>query len=131
MDLSLRGTLQTLRRFPVLYGLTWALFVAALGTLLVSLWAHFGTVSPDRTVLIAYVLHCLSILAGALAGSRAAAERGWYYGGLVGLCYAFLMILIGVVVYNTFSMDPGGLFRVLVMILIGAFGGIIGVNTVR
>lgn len=41
------------------------------------------------------------------------------------------MILIGVIVYNTFSMDPSGLFRVLVMALIGAFGGIIGVNTAR
>ncbi|SFU78605.1 TIGR04086 family membrane protein [Alicyclobacillus macrosporangiidus] len=131
MDLTVRRSMRALRRFPVLYGLAWSLFVAAVGTLFLSLWAHFGTLSANRTVLMAYIVHCLSILCGALAASRAAGERGWYYGGLVGLSYAILMILIGVIVYNTFSLDPSGLFRVLVMALIGAFGGIIGINTTR
>lgn len=129
MDTSLRSTVHALRRFPILYGVAWALFFAVIGTLLVSFWAHFGTLTDSNMRVAAYVVHCIAILIGAVSGSRAAEERGWYYGGIIGIVYALIMICIGVVVYNTFSMDAGGLFRVLLMALIGAFGGIIGVNT--
>ena len=129
MNLSLRGTMHHLRRFPIFYGTTWALFTAVILTLLVSFWAHFRTLSPAHIVVFAYVVHCVSVLIGSLAASRSARERGWYYGGLTGLVYAVIMVGIGIAVDNTFSMDPSGLFRVLLMVLIGAFGGIIGVNT--
>ncbi len=129
--MSVRTTMNSLRRFPLFYGITWALFVAVLGTLVVSFWAHFHALSDGSILTAAYVVHCVAVIFGAVSSSRSAAERGWYYGGLVGLIYAILMIAIGILVYNTFSMDPSGLFRVLVMVLIGAFGGIIGVNTVR
>lgn len=131
MDLSLRGTMHHLRRLPVLYGITWALFIAVLGTLLVSFWAHFRALSDNSIVVLAYLTHCISVLFGSVSASRAGKERGWYYGGLTGLIYALIMVGIGVVIYNTFSMDASGLFRVLLMVLIGAFGGIIGVNTSR
>lgn len=131
MDLTLRGTMTHLRRFPVFYGITWALFVAVLGTLAVSLWAHFHALSDNHIVIFAYLVHCVAVLFGAVSSSRAANERGWYYGGLTGLIYALIMVGIGITIYNTFSMDASGLFRVLLMVLIGAFGGIIGVNTGR
>ncbi|MCL6548919.1 MAG: TIGR04086 family membrane protein [Alicyclobacillus sp.] len=121
--------MRTLRRFPILYGLGWALFVAAVCTLLVSVAAHFIALGDRKLVVAAYVIHCAAVLIGALAASRAAAERGWYYGGLTGLIYAVLMVCLGLVIDNTFSIDAGGLFRVLLMAVIGAFGGMIGVGT--
>lgn len=129
MDLSFRTSVRSLRRFPVLYGLAWALFTAVIGTLTVSLWAHFHALSNGAITVAAYIIHCLAVLAGAVCASRASSERGWYYGGLTGFVYALLMVCIGLVVYNTFSVDSGGLFRILLMAVIGAFGGIIGVNT--
>lgn len=125
------GGMNTLRRFPIVYGFSWSLFLAVLGTLLVSLWAHFANLSDTHVTIAAYIVHCVAVLFGAIGASRCAKERGWYYGGLTGLLYAVVMVLIGVVVYNTFTFDASGLFRVLVMALIGAFGGIIGINTVR
>jgi putative membrane protein (TIGR04086 family) len=130
MELSIRGTLRVLRKSPTLYGLAWALFLAVIGILGVALWAHFNDPSAGQMVFAAYIIHCIAILFGGITGSRAAAERGWYYGGLVGLLYAAIMVCIGLVVYNTFSVDVNGLFRILLMTLIGCFGGIIGVNTV-
>lgn len=129
MEASVRRSVRSLRRFPILYGLTWALFYAVIGILLVSLWAHIHPMSASHLVTAAYVIHCAAVLFGSIAASRAAHERGWYYGGMAGLFYALIMVCIGLVVYNTFSLDAGGLFRVLLMALIGAFGGIIGVNT--
>lgn len=128
MDSSVRGTLRLLRRFPILYGVTWALFYAVLGTLGISVWAHTHALSDAQITTAAYVIHCLAVLCGAVAGSKTAGERGWYYGGMTGLCYAVIMVIIGVAVYNTFTFDAPGAFRVLLMALIGACGGIIGVN---
>jgi putative membrane protein (TIGR04086 family) len=129
VDMSVRGTIRSLRRFPILYGVAWGLFVAVIGTLILSFWAHFGTLTDSHMAIAAYVVHCAAVIFGAVSGSRAASERGWYYGGVIGIVYALIMICIGIFVYNTFSMNAGGLFRVLLMALIGAFGGIIGVNT--
>ncbi|MBX5436987.1 MAG: TIGR04086 family membrane protein [Alicyclobacillaceae bacterium] len=121
--------MRSLRRFPVLYGLGWALFVAAVATLFVSVAAHFITLGDHQLVVAAYAIHCAAVLIGALAASRAARERGWYYGGLTGLIYAVIMVCLGLVIDNTFSLDAAGLFRVLLMAVIGAFGGIVGVGT--
>lgn len=126
------STVSSLRRFPLLYGLGWALFIAVVGTLLVSFWKHFGTLSDVHFVAASYTIHCVAVIWGAVASSRAACERGWYHGGITGLMYTVIMILIGLMVDNsTFTIDAAGLFRVLVLTLIGAFGGMIGVNTVR
>ncbi|GMA51938.1 hypothetical protein GCM10025857_32950 [Alicyclobacillus contaminans] len=131
METSVRGTLHALRRYPVLYGLAFSLWWALVGIVCVAGWAHLGLPSDGQLLAAAYTTHCAAILLGAIAGSRAAAERGWFYGGMVGLVYALVMVAIGLVVFTTFTLDARGLFRLLVMCLIGCFGGIIGVNTVR
>jgi len=129
MDTKVQNTVRSLRRFPTLYGLAWALFIAAIGTLIVSLWAHFGNLSDSHMVAAAYVIHCLAVICGGFTSSKCARERGWYHGALTGFIYAVLMTGIGIVVYNTFDMSAGGLFRALLMVLMGAFGGIMGVNS--
>ncbi|WDL96184.1 TIGR04086 family membrane protein [Alicyclobacillus sp. ALC3] len=128
MESSMRSSPRALRRFPILYGLVWALFYAVIGVLAVSLWVHVHPLATSTITTLAYIIHCASVLFGSIAASRAAGERGWYSGGMVGLLYALLMLGIGLVVYSTFSWDATGLFHVLLMALIGAFGGIIGVN---
>lgn len=120
-----------MRRFPVLYGVVVALIWAIAGAVVVAFWAHFGNLSNGELTVAAYVVHCLSVVFGALGASRAATERGWYYGGITGLVYAVLMVATSLLVYNAFSFDAMGLFRVLLMTLIGAFGGIIGVGLQR
>lgn len=129
MSSAVRGAMSVVKRVPVLYGLTYALFWAVLGAIVMTLWAHFGNLSNSGLVVGAYIVHCIAVLIGAIAGSRAASERGWYYGGLVGLIYALIMVALSLLVYSSFSFDASGLFRVLIMALIGAFGGILGVAT--
>jgi putative membrane protein (TIGR04086 family) len=124
-----RGAMSVVRRVPVLYGLTYALFWAVIGAVIITLWAHFGSMTNRGVMIGAYIVHCLAVLFGAIAGSRAASERGWYYGGMTGLIYALIMVGLSLLVYSSFSFDAQGLFRVLIMALIGAFGGILGAAT--
>jgi putative membrane protein (TIGR04086 family) len=116
---------------PLLYGLAWALFYAAVGTLAIALWAHFGSAGKKELDVAAYLVHCLAVVCGAFTSSRAAAVRGWYHGGATGLCYALLMMFIGLVLYHDpLFISSSALLRTCIITLIGAFAGIIGVNTV-
>lgn len=124
-----RHTSQGLRQFPVIYGTIWALIWAICANMIVFLWSNYGNATAGQLTVAAYVIHCTAVLFGGFRAARCASEKGWYYGGLTGLMYAIFMILIGLTVYNTFSMDAGGGFRTVLMILIGAFAGIIGVNS--
>lgn len=128
MAATLGGRVQSVRRFPILYGTAWSLFVAVIGTLAVSLWVQYSHISDVHLVALAYVIHCLAVLVGSVHAGRSTSDKGWFSGGVTGLVYAVLMIIIGVTLYNTFSIDKAGLFRVLLMVFIGAFGGIIGRN---
>ncbi len=120
---------QSFRHFPTLYGLAIALLWALVGTIIVGLYAH--TAMPqDRTLIIAtYTVHCIAIFFGSLSASRAAARRGWYYGSVTALYYVLVMLCISALAYDTFSFDPAGWLRAAILIAVGAFCGIIGVNT--
>ncbi|MCL6454437.1 MAG: TIGR04086 family membrane protein [Alicyclobacillus sp.] len=131
MPSSNTGIRASLRRWPVLYGLIWAVVWALVGAVVVALWSQFGTLSSQRLAIAAYIVHCLAVVFGAVAASRCVSERGWYFGGFTGLVYALLMVVLSLLAYNAFSFDAAGLFRVLIMTLIGAFGGVIGMGLRR
>lgn len=122
---------RSLRRFPILYGCFWALFLAALGIIVVFLMAQYGSLEARGITTAAYIIHCIAVFFGAVAASRCVTSRGWFYGGVTGLLYALIMVAIGLFIYNTFTIDASGLFRVLLMAVIGAFGGMIGAATRR
>ncbi|WP_146824282.1 TIGR04086 family membrane protein [Alicyclobacillus suci] len=128
-DTKSSGRLSAIRRYPVLYGCFWALMLAAIGIVIVFLIAQLGDLQPRGITAAAYIIHCIAVFFGSLAASRSAQSRGWLYGSLTGLLYALLMIAIGLFVYNTFTIDPSGLFRVFLMAAIGAFGGMIAMAT--
>ncbi|RIV28636.1 TIGR04086 family membrane protein [Alicyclobacillaceae bacterium I2511] len=129
MKTALSPRLNLMRRFPILYGLAWALLWSMVGILIIALWAHLTVMTPTKVVIGAYGVHCLSAILGGFVASRAANERGWFQGGMVGLLYALIMLLLSLVVYNAFPTDASGLFRVLLLTLMGAFAGVLGVNT--
>jgi putative membrane protein (TIGR04086 family) len=122
---------RSLRRFPILYGMIWSLAIAVIFTLITALWMHVHPLADHTVVTTAYTIHCAAVLIGAFAASRAARERGWYYGGLTGLIYALLVLCLDVLLYHSLAVGADGWFRVLLMAVIGAFAGIIGVNTIR
>lgn len=124
------GALASFRRFPLLYGLAIALLWALLGTLCVGLYAHTAMPSNGTLVVATYTVHCIAIFFGAISASRSARCRGWYYGGVTALLYSLLMIGIGLVAYDTFSFDAAGWLRALILTAVGAFCGMIGVNTI-
>lgn len=117
---------DVLRAIPIVYGTVWSLCTALCGTIVVFFLAHYGDWSTERLTTAAYIIHCLAVLIGAIAAARQAQGHGWFHGGATGLLYAVIMVAIGLFVDNTFTFDASGLFRILLMSVIGAFGGVIG-----
>ena len=72
----------------------------------------------------------VSILAGGVASGRRSDSRGWYHGGMLGLVYSVIILIIAFLAYDQgFSMQT--LYVTLLTFASGALGGIIGVNTKR
>ncbi|QQE77457.1 TIGR04086 family membrane protein [Alicyclobacillus sp. SO9] len=121
--------MNTIRRWPLLYGLAWSLFYAVIGTIFIGIWAHYSNLYPSTVIVSIYVVHGIAIFIGSLTASRHSGVRGWFYGGITALMYCAVMVVIGFVVYNTFMLDAPGLLRICILTLVGAFSGMIGVNT--
>ncbi|ASS74628.1 TIGR04086 family membrane protein [Tumebacillus algifaecis] len=113
---------------PVLYGLIASFITAFVSILITTFIMGWTSVAEANLSSITYVLNMLSVLVGSLLAARQAGNRGWYYGGLTGLCYAVLITLLGLVVVSDSVFNLNTLFQNTIMALVGGFGGMIGVN---
>jgi putative membrane protein (TIGR04086 family) len=115
---------------PLFSGMVYAFITMAISSLIYSLVLTFTNQSEDSLSLFAYLIHALAIFIGSYACGKRINNKGWYHGGILGLVYALIIILIGFL-----SMDNGISFQTLLAVavayLLGAIGGILGVNNTK
>ncbi|MCE5171719.1 TIGR04086 family membrane protein [Paenibacillus profundus] len=115
---------------PLLAGVVYAFVWMALGALALSVMLYSSSASEDDMISYTYIVHAIALFIGGWISGRRSGKKGWYYGGITGLCYSMLVLLIGFL-----AMDAGlsgtKLLLVLIAFCIGALGGIIGVNMSR
>jgi putative membrane protein (TIGR04086 family) len=112
---------------PLFSGMVYAFITMAISSLIYSLVLTLSNQSEDSLTFFAYLIHAFAIFIGSYACGKRINNKGWYHGGILGLVYAAIIILIGFL-----SMDNGisfhTLFSIVVAYLLGALGGILGVN---
>lgn len=113
---------------PVLYGLVAAFGTAFVAILLTTLLMGWTSIAEARLSGITYVLNMVAVVVGSVMSARSAGTKGWYYGALTGLCYAVLITLLGLLMVSGPLFNLNNLVSTVLMALIGAFGGMIGVN---
>ncbi|PWK08976.1 TIGR04086 family membrane protein [Tumebacillus permanentifrigoris] len=113
---------------PVLYGLVAAFSTALISILVTTLLLGWTSIAEARLSSITYVLNMVAVVVGSMLAARHAGTKGWYYGALTGLCYAVLITLLGLLMVSGPLFNLNNLFQTILMGLIGAFGGMIGVN---
>ncbi|MGG4146989.1 TIGR04086 family membrane protein [Paenibacillus algorifonticola] len=112
---------------PILAGLLYAIIWLALGALLLSLLLHFGNMKESSLPAFATCIHGMSAFAGGLTSGKRSGMKGWYQGGLLGLLYGLTILLIGFLAADAgFSLHTALVLGIT--LLLGAFGGVIGVN---
>jgi len=116
------------RGTPVLYGLVASFVTALISILITTLVMGWSSVAEAKLGTITYVLNMAAVVVGSFIAARSAGNKGWYYGGLTGLLYAVLITLLGLLMVATAEFNMNNLIQVILMGLVGAFGGMIGVN---
>lgn len=112
---------------PLLAGLTYTLLTVLGGTLFTSLLLSFTGVKESSLSYFAYTILVVSLLIGGWASGKRAGERGWYHGGLCGIIYAVILVMISFLGYDQ-SLGMGSLMVLVISFASSALGGVFGVN---
>ena len=100
------------------FGFTLVLF------LLFAVILRFSNISDSIIPGIVLIVSIISILCGASICTKDAKSQGWLWGGSIGGTYALLLYVI----LTGASLTATTIYLILGYILIGAIGGIIGIN---
>lgn len=115
---------------PTVSGLWYAFLWMMIGALILSLLLQGEMLDEPELALYTYLVHGIAVLFGGIVSGKRAKQRGWYQGGLTGLLYVVLLLLI-----SFLALDTSLMLRDCILLapglVIGAFGGMIGVNLNR
>lgn len=122
------GKMQVRISSPILSGLIFSLAVMLVGVLVVSLLLTVTGLGEDALPMFVYIIHGAALLIGGFVTGRKRGTKGWYHGGMLGILYWLLIMIVGFLSINaTFGMDV--LMTAGICFVTGAIGGILGVNT--
>jgi putative membrane protein (TIGR04086 family) len=115
---------------PMLSGLLYAFITMGLAALAASVILIMGDQGEEVLPVYAYVIHGVSALFGSFVAGRRSGHKGWYFGGLLGVIYSVIVLLVGFLSFDR-GVDMSTLYFAAGAFVVGAIGGIMGVNTRR
>ena len=115
---------------PMLSGMLYAAVWLAIGALVLSAMLRWGNMQENALPLYSLIVHGAAALAGGFVSGKRSGQRGWYYGGMLGLAYGILVLLIGFLAANA-GVSARTLTMIAATLLTGALGGMFGVNAKR
>lgn len=112
---------------PLLSGLlnsfTWLLAL----TVFLSLFLWLTDMKEQGLGTYTYLIHCVALLFGGISSGKKTGNKGWYYGGLTGLVYCFILFIVGFLGFDS-GMSLNSFFILMLSFAVGALGGMLGVN---
>ncbi|MNC36995.1 hypothetical protein D3C75_855430 [compost metagenome] len=115
---------------PTLSGLWYAFLWMMIGALGLSLLLQSDIIEETDLNLYIYIVHSLSALFGGLVSGKRAGRKGLYQGAVTGLFYGVLLFIISFLALDS-SLTLSDLSLLLPALIIGAIGGVLGVNLHR
>jgi putative membrane protein (TIGR04086 family) len=111
----------------VFTGLLYTLGMVLVCALITALLLSFTNLRESSLPYFTYGINIASLLLGGFVTGRRCGGKGWYYGGLTGLAYFLLVLLIGFLGFDA-PLKLMTLLYLLGAFLFSAIGGILGVN---
>ncbi|GIO34894.1 MULTISPECIES: TIGR04086 family membrane protein [Paenibacillus] len=112
---------------PILSGLYYSFFWMMLGALILSLLLWSSGMNEQSLSRYVYVVHAAASLFGGLVAGKRSGKKGWYHGGLTGILYGALVIMIGFLALDS-HLRTGDLLLLAAVFASSAIGGMLGVN---
>lgn len=115
---------------PTVAGLWYGFLWMMIGALILSLLLQGDMLEEVEMTVYTYLVHAVAVLFGGIVSGKRAKQKGWYQGALTGALYVLLLLLISFLAMDTsLGLQEWGL--ILPGFVIGAIGGMIGVNLGR
>ncbi|NLV89025.1 MAG: TIGR04086 family membrane protein [Tissierellia bacterium] len=112
----------------LLKGLVLAFIITAILILISSILLTYTNLSESKMNLLNTIVMIISITAGSAYVAVMVKEKGWINGGLLGLCYYLILLLINILFLKPLVVDVYLFSRLIISIVMGIIGGIIGIN---
>jgi putative membrane protein (TIGR04086 family) len=112
---------------PLFSGLVYAFLTMGITSLIFSFVLTFTTQNEDTLSYFVYFIHALSIINGAYACGKRTPNKGWYHGGILGVIYGVIIIIVGFLSFD-YGFSLQSLMAMFGAFVLGALGGIFGVN---
>lgn len=88
----------------------------------------YSQITENYLSLIVTIITVLSVFISGFETAKKVNNKGLFWGGLAGLIYASLLLIVGYSFSDSFTIDLKSFFLVLLMLLSGSVGGIFGIN---
>ncbi|MDB5053427.1 MAG: hypothetical protein JWM44_1477 [Bacilli bacterium] len=115
---------------PIFAGMVYSFVIMGIGALIISFILAFTNQKENSLAFYAYIVHAISILIGGYVCGKRTNRKGWYHGGLLGILYAVIIWSVGFLGYDQ-AITIHIFFSLIAAYLVGAFGGILGVNNAK
>ena len=112
----------------LLKGLAIALALSVVLLFIAALVFYFTAVPEKITPYLVFAVSLVAILAGSSFAGKRIGTRGWLHGGVVGLLYVILMLVIGLFFRETVAFSGNLVTKLFLGFVFGAVGGMWGVN---
>lgn len=109
-------------------GIVLSYIITIILILIFSLLLTFTSIKESRITLLNTVVMISSVTAGSIYMSRRTKEQGWINGGLIGLAYYLILIILGFLFLKPMVIDIFSLSKFLMAVITGVIGGMIGIN---
>lgn len=111
-------------------GLILTLIMTLILILIVSFLLRFTNLAEAKLSLINNVIMVLSIALGSGYLAIKIKEKGWLFGALLGLIYYCLLLVLNIIFFKINIFKLIYIMKLMIAMLIGAIGGIIGINLI-
>jgi len=127
------GKKNTLKAGPLnirIYGrgLLRGYIIALLLFLIVAILITYTSIGENVIPLLTSIIMIIGIVISAIYCSVHIRSKGWFHGGIMGLVFVLILILLSKVFMSEYSMDRIALYKVGLGMGAGIIGGMLGVN---
>ena len=109
-------------------GLVLAFIITLVLILISSLLLTYTSMKEGRMVLLNTIVMILSITTGSIYVAGKVKEKGWINGGILGVLYYLILLLISFTFLKPFTLDVFSISKLILTAITGIIGGIIGIN---
>ena len=93
-----------------------------------SLLLTFTSIREAKIPMLNTIVMITSIASGGIYVSLKAKEKGWINGGILGISYYMIIILLSLAFVKPFVLDVFTITKLLMAFVTGTISGIIGIN---